>query len=348
LIEIVRTGLTYDDVLLVPKYSDVLSRSDVNLRTRLVGNIFIDLPFISANMDTVTGLEMANTLNNFGAVGVIHRFLDAYEHINAVAAQNGPRVLCVGVKQEELLKIEELHTRGAVDAVLIDVAHGHHQRVITLVKTIKDLWPSLSVIAGNIATHSGALDLLEAGADSIKVGVGPVAACSTRTVTGAGYPQLSAIVNVKNAINNVAERTGKKATLIADGGIKKSADIVKALAAGADSVMIGSLFAGTDEAPGELILTETGKMKKYRGSSSAEVNEYLGLDRTAEGVATLIPYKGPVRNILMDLAGGVRSGLSYVGCRNIQELHDDYIQLVQITQAGQIESRPNILESSPR
>lgn len=346
MIEILKTGLTYDDVLLVPKYSDIYSRVDVSLKTRLVGDIFIDLPFVSANMDTVTGLEMANVLNRHGAVGVIHRFMSTSDHVSAVAGQQGPRILCIGVKQEDLIKIEVLEVMGAVDAVLIDVAHGHHQRVTDLIRTIKAKWPDMLVIAGNIATYSGAVDLLDAGADSLKVGVGPGAACSTRTVAGAGYPQLSAIINVKNAINQVASRTGKKATLIADGGIKKSADVVKALAAGADSVMIGSLFAGTDEAPGELILTETGKMKKYRGSSSAEVNEYLGLDRTAEGVATLIPYRGPVRSILMDLAGGVRSGLSYVGCRNIQELHEDYIQMVQVTHAGQVESRPNILESA--
>lgn len=348
MIEILKTGLTYDDVLLVPKYSDIYSRVDVSLKTRLVGDIYIDLPFISANMDTVTGLEMANVLNKYGAVGVIHRFMSMPDHVCAVASQNGPRILCIGVKQEDLLNVETLEAMGAIEAVLIDVAHGHHQRVIDLIRTIKAKWPTLLVIAGNVATYSGTSDLLEAGADSIKVGVGPGAACSTRTVAGAGYPQLSAIINAKNAINAFADRTGKKATLIADGGIKKSADIVKALAAGADSVMIGSLFAGTDEAPGELVLTETGKMKKYRGSSSAEVNEYLGLDRTAEGVATLIPYRGAVRKILMDLAGGVRSGLSYVGCRSIKELHDDYIQMVQVTHAGQVESRPNILESAPR
>lgn len=348
MIEILKTGLTYDDVLLVPKYSDIYSRVDVSLKTRLVGDIYIDLPFISANMDTVTGSEMANALYQYGAVGVIHRFMSMPDHVCAVAAQNGPRILCIGVKQEDLLNVETLEVMGAIDAVLIDVAHGHHQRVIDLIRTIKAKWPTMLVIAGNVATYSGTSDLLEAGADSIKVGVGPGAACSTRTVAGAGYPQLSAIINAKNAINAFAERTGKKATLIADGGIKKSADIVKALAAGADSVMIGSLFAGTDEAPGELVLTETGKMKKYRGSSSAEVNEYLGLDRTAEGVATLIPYRGAVRKILMDLAGGVRSGLSYVGCRSIEELHADYIQMVQVTHAGQVESRPNILESAPR
>lgn len=348
MIEILPTGLTYDDVLLVPKHSDIFSRSDVSLRTKLVGDFYIDLPFLSANMDTVTGLEMANVLNSLGAVGVIHRFMEVHEHVSAVSSQKGPRILCIGVKEEDLMKVEALMLMDAVDVVLIDVAHGHHKRVTDLIKEIKLKWPNLLVIAGNVATYSGTMELMESGADGIKVGVGPGAACSTRTVAGAGYPQLSAVLNAKKAINDFKSRTGRQVTLIADGGIKKSADIVKALAAGADSVMIGSLFAGTDEAPGEMVLSDSGKMKKYRGSSSAEVNAYLGLNRTAEGVATLIPYRGSVRQIVVDLAGGVRSGLSYVGCRSIRELHEDYIQMVPVTQAGQAESRPNILENAPR
>lgn len=346
MIEILPTGLTFDDVLLVPKYSEVYSRKSVSLTTRLVGDIFIDLPFISANMDTVTGPRMASTLRQEGAVGVIHRFMPTSEHLEAVTNQRDPRILCIGVKDEDLNKVRAIGNN--CEAVLIDVAHGHHKRVVEMIHAVREINAALSIIAGNVATFSGAWDLLEAGADSIKVGVGPGAACSTRTVAGAGFPQLSAIMNASNAVREFARYHGKRATLIADGGIKKSADIVKALAAGADTVMVGSLFAGTDESPGEIVVSETGRMKKYRGSSSSEVNEYLGLDRTAEGVAALIPYRGSVRNIVQDLAGGVRSGLSYVGCSSIEELHADHIQMVQVTHAGQVESRPNILESAPR
>jgi len=341
-IEISPAGLTFDDVLIVPKYSDIYSRRDVSLTTRLVGDIFIDLPFLSANMDTVTGPEMALALRQEGAVGVIHRFMSPKDHLDAVRSQRDPRILCIGVKNEDLDKVQAIGNDA--EAVLIDVAHGHHKRVIDMIQYVRKLNPALHIIAGNVATYSGAWDLLVAGADAIKVGVGPGAACSTRTVAGAGVPQLTAILQAKRAVNDYENHTSRRATLIADGGIKKSADIVKALAAGADSVMIGSLFAGTDEAPGEIVRTETGTMKKYRGSSSSEVNQYLGLSRTAEGVSTLVPYKGSVHTIVQDLAGGVRSGLSYVGCSTIEELHNDYIEMVQVTNAGQYESRPNILE----
>jgi len=345
-IELLPTGLTFDDVLIVPQYSEIYSRKSVSLSTRLVGDIYIDLPFISANMDTVTGPLMAGTLRQEGAVGVIHRFMDPVEHVETVSNQRGPRILCVGVKDDDLNKVRAIGNN--TEAVLIDVAHGHHKRVVAMIKSIREINPALYVIAGNVATFAGTWDLLHAGADSIKVGVGPGAACSTRTVAGAGYPQLSAILTTSHAIREFEKYQGKKATLIADGGIKKSADIVKALAAGADTVMIGSLFAGTDESPGEVVVSETGRMKKYRGSSSNEVNQYLGLDRTAEGVATLITYRGSVRKIVQDLAGGVRSGLSYVGCGSIEELHAEHIQMIQLTSAGQYESRPNILETASR
>lgn len=346
MIELLPTGLTFDDVLIVPKYSEVYSRKSVSLSTRLVGDIFIDLPFVSANMDTVTGPLMASTLRQEGAVGVIHRFMSSEDHVASVINQRDPRILCIGVKKDDLHKVRYIGNNA--EAVLIDVAHGHHKRVIEMIGAVRDINPNLYIIAGNVATFSGAWDLLMAGADSVKVGVGPGAACSTRTVAGSGFPQLSAIMNASLAIREYEKYHGKRATLIADGGIKKSADIVKALAAGADTVMIGSLFAGTDESPGEFVVSETGKMKKYRGSSSSEVNQYLGLERTAEGVATLIPYNGSVRKIVQDLAGGVRSGLSYVGCGSIEELKADHIQMVQLTSAGQYESRPNILETTSR
>lgn len=342
MVEITPSGLTFDDVLIVPKYSEIYSRREVSLSTRLVGDIYIDLPFIGANMDTVTGPIMAEALRQDGAVGVIHRFMAAKEHIKAVKEQRDPRILCIGVKDEDLEKVQAIGNDA--EAVLIDVAHGHHKRVMDMIRYVRDINPALHIIAGNVATYSGAWDLLVAGADAIKVGVGPGAACSTRTVAGAGVPQLSAIIHAKRAVLDFEKHNSRKATLIADGGIKKSADIVKALAAGADSVMIGSLFAGTDEAPGEVVRTEAGTMKKYRGSSSSEVNQYLGLNRTAEGVSTLVPYKGSVHSIVQELAGGVRSGLSYVGCSTIEELHADHIQMVQVTSAGQYESRPNILE----
>ncbi|MBO9540874.1 guanosine monophosphate reductase [bacterium] len=340
-------GLTFDDVLIVPKRSSVYSRKEVSLETRLVGDLTLSLPIISANMDTVTELSMACAMHELGGLGVIHRFIpDAREHARMVSATPGHRILAIGVKESDLDKIPLVE---GLAGVLIDVAHGHSDRVLETIQTVRERHPGLWVIAGNVATPEGAWDLLEAGAHALKVGVGPGAVCTTRIVTGCGVPQLSAIIKCRAALDRWYDVEKRKArprisqapTLIADGGIRNSGDIVKALVAGADSVMIGSLFAGTDEAPGEVITENGQSYKMYRGMASAGAQAKVGSDRTPEGISTLIPYKGSVTPLIKELEGGIRSGLSYCNSRSLEDLHQQTIELVQVTQASMAESRPH-------
>jgi IMP dehydrogenase len=348
-----QTGLTFDDVLIVPKRSSIHSRKEVSLTTRLVGDLMLELPIISANMDTVTELTMAIAMHQLGGMGVIHRFIpEADQHAEMVSSQPAPRILAIGVKPSDLDKIPLV---TELQGVLIDVAHGHSDRVLETIAHIVERYPTLWVIAGNVATAEGAWDLLEAGAHAIKVGVGPGAVCTTRIVTGCGVPQLTAILKVRAALNRWWDVERRKArprakyppTLIADGGIRNSGDIVKALVAGADSVMIGSLFAGTDEAPGEVIYEDGKAFKLYRGMASAGAMQLVGADRTPEGISTLIPYKGSVVNLVNELDGGIRSGLSYCNSASIADLHQQTIELTKVTQASQRESQPHALSLSP-
>ncbi|MDB5102183.1 MAG: inosine-5-monophosphate dehydrogenase [Cyanobacteria bacterium RYN_339] len=348
-----QTGLTFDDVLIVPKRSSIHSRKDVSLKTRLVGDLTLELPIISANMDTVTELPMAIAMANLGGMGVIHRFIpDAQTHADLVSSQPAPRVMAIGVKAGDL---DKLALVTDLQGVLIDVAHGHSDRVLEIIQELRERFPKLWLIAGNVATAEGAWDLLEAGAHAIKVGVGPGAVCTTRIVTGCGVPQLTAILKVRAALNRWWDVERRKArpraqhppTLIADGGIRNSGDIVKALVAGADSVMIGSLFAGTDEAPGEIIHENDKAYKLYRGMASAGAMQVVGADRTPEGISTLIPYKGSVEFLVRELDGGIRSGLSYCNSASIEDLHQQTIELTKVTQASQRESTPHALQHSP-
>lgn len=340
-------GLTFDDVLIVPKRSSIYSRKDVTLRTRLVGDLTLEMPILSANMDTVTELSMAKAMHGMGGLGVIHRFIpEATEHARMVSETPGIRILALGVKPADLDKIAMVK---GLNGVLIDVAHGHSDRVMEMIQTIRERFAGLWVIAGNVATAEGAWDLMEAGAHAIKVGVGPGAVCTTRIVTGCGVPQLSAIIKCRAAVDrwyDVEKRKARprlthKPTLIADGGIRNSGDIVKALVAGADSVMIGSLFAGTDEAPGEIITENGMSHKMYRGMASAGAMAKVGAERTPEGISTLIPYKGPVGPLVDELDGGIRSGLSYCNSASIEDLHQQTIELVKVTPASMAESRPH-------
>ncbi|MEB3298658.1 MAG: IMP dehydrogenase [Candidatus Sericytochromatia bacterium] len=339
-------ALTYDDVLIVPRRSSVYSRKETSLRTRLVGDLELELPFLSANMDTVTESRMARTMHGLGALGVVHRFLAGDRHLEEMEAVSGPRILAIGVKEDDL----ELVARArGLSAVLVDVAHGHSDRVIERIQALRDRFPDLWVIAGNVATAEGTWDLLEAGAHAIKVGVGPGAVCTTRIVTGCGVPQLTAVLRARAALDRWWEVERRKArprashapTLIADGGIRNSGDIVKALVAGADTVMIGSLFAGTEESPGEVVLQDGRPCKRYRGMASAGAMEVLGVSRTPEGVETWIPWKGPVSPLVSELEGGVRSGLSYCNARSIRDLHEQTIELVKVSTAGQQENQPH-------
>ncbi|MBI6545980.1 MAG: IMP dehydrogenase, partial [Cyanobacteria bacterium NC_groundwater_1444_Ag_S-0.65um_54_12] len=256
------------------------------------------------------------------------------------------RILAIGVKQQDLEKIPAI---AGLNGVLIDVAHGHSDRVIEIIQLVREYYPDLWVMAGNIATAEGAWDLLDAGAHAIKVGVGPGAVCTTRIVTGCGVPQLTAIMKARAALDRWWDVERRKAkprmrfapTLVADGGIRNSGDIVKALVAGAHTVMIGSLFAGTDESPGEVVSKDGRPCKLYRGMASVGAMQVIGIERTPEGIETYFPLQGPVAQLVHDLEGGLRSGLAYCNSAAISDLHEQTIELLKVSSQGRQESLPH-------
>ncbi len=339
-----KEALSYDDVLLVPHYSDIESRSQVDLKSVLGVNLEFQTPIIASPMDTVSGFEMAMKLSELGGVAIIHRYCSIAEQ-TAIVRQikiRGERVgAAVGSTGDYMDRVTALYNAG-VDFVCIDVAHGHHISVYNAIRNIRDHYgPAVHIMAGNVAT-SEAFEALQAwGADSIRVGIGGGSICSTRIQTGHGVPNLSAIMDCATVAKN--------ATLIADGGIKNAGDAVKALAAGADFVMLGSLLAGTDEAPGEVTdsLLHGMKMKSYRGMASREAQQdWRGKSSAPEGIATMVPYKGPVEFIFNDLVGNIKSGLSYSGAVNIGGLQARS-EFIRQTNAGQHESATHILSKTP-
>lgn len=330
-----RSMLTFEDVLLQPGYSDIASRSEIDLSTDFLGMSF-ELPIISANMDYVTEQDMAVAMERNGGFSVLHRFmpeLNLYDKVAWIHLATDFVSFSVGVRdpEREMGKVDYIMNGMGIPniVVTVDVAHGHHQRVADMVKRLKDFGVP-RVIAGNVATDEGYWFLVKAGADAVKVGIGPGAVCTTREVTGVGVPQLAAIEVTANRFSD------HRVPIIADGGMKNSGDIVKALAAGADMVMLGSLLAGTDEAPGEQRIDRHGKIwRPYRGQSIFGVN---ASHYTPEGVEGWVEAKGPVKGVLDQLAAGIRSGCSYVGARNLSELREK-AKFIQITQAGyEIES----------
>jgi len=334
-------GLSFDDVLLVPRWTNIPSRFDesIDLSSRLLSNLTLKYPLISANMDTVTHSLMMDTMHKLGGLGIIHRFIPIEAHRVALLDAKSPnKIVCIGVGATELHRLKEMVDFAS--AVLIDIAHGHCQAVTDQIRTVKELYPRLPIIAGNIATAAAAEDLIEAGADCLKVGIGPGCLCSTRIQTGAGVPQLTAIMQVHNTIIQV----NRPVTLIADGGIKHSGDIVKALAAGADAVMIGGLFAGTEEAPGEVFGDYSGQRYKiYRGMASREAQlSWKGSATSIEGEVKRIPYRGPVAEIFKSLVNGILSGMSYQNARNLSQLREEAVFQKQ-TQAGYLEGTPHAL-----
>ena len=465
-------GLTFDDVLLVPKRSPIVSRSQTNLRTKLSRNITLNIPIISANMDTVTESGMAIALAREGGIGIIHRFMTIEDQVDEILkvkrsesvmieqpytvkpdltvaeakkamtefsvsgllVEEGGKLLgiitrrditfeknnklkvselmtkdvitaktgttidqakeilhnkrieklpviddkkhivglitskdilkmdqypyaskdrkgrllvgaAVGVKGDYLERTEALLEAGA-DIIVVDIAHGHSENAINTVHMIKKAFPSCELIAGNVATGEGSRDLIKAGVDAIKVGVGSGSICITRVVTGSGVPQLTAV------IDSVKVARDYGVPIVSDGGIRNSGDITKALAAGASSVMIGSLFGGTDESPGKSLVKNGKKYKMYRGMASFyaslgrkyreagpqvvdsdDLNDYV-----PEGVEAMVPYKGSVVEIIRQMAGGLRSGLSYCGAKTIPEMQNN-AEFIKITSAGYIESQ---------
>jgi IMP dehydrogenase len=339
-----KEALSYDDVLLVPKFSAIESRSTISLKSDLDSCLQFETPIIASPMDTVSGYQMAKKLSQLGGVAVIHRYNSIDEQADIVRAikNDGERVgAAIGTTGDFMERVAALK-RSGVDFVCIDVAHGHHKLVHEAIKNIRELYgPAFHIMAGNVATAEGFEALQNWGADSIRVGVGGGSICSTRIQTGHGVPNLTAIME--------CAKVAHRATLIADGGIKNAGDIVKALAAGADFVMLGSLLAGTDEAPGEIIesMLHGMKMKSYRGMASREAQEsWRGKSSAPEGIATMIPYKGPVENIFNDLVGNIKSGLSYSGVANIKAFYNS-ADFIRQTNAGQAESATHILNRTP-
>lgn len=469
----IRVGLTFDDVLLIPKKSLLKSRKQVDVRTRLTKNISLNIPLVSANMDTVTESEMAIRMAREGGMGIIHRFMTVEEqvaqiekvkraetfivenpytipidktvkevreamqefgvsgflivdlkgkfagilsrrdvlfadetdkvsfmmtpkhkvisidkvesvqqvrellhnhrieklpiinkkgeikglitskdlrrierHSLALKDRKGQLIVgaAIGVKPGDVERAKVL-VKAGVDVLVVDIAHGHSTHAINMVKLLKKNF-KVDVIAGNVATAKGTADLIAAGADGIKVGVGPGSICITRIVAGAGVPQLTAILDCAREANK------KNVPIIADGGVKTSGDLTKALAAGASCVMCGNLFAGTDEAPGLTILKNGVKYKVSRGMASfgaalgrkaREDNDSSMEEVVPEGVEAMVPYKGSAKDVIKQLIGGLRSGISYCGSKNIKEMQKN-AELIRITPAGLRESKPHDVE----
>jgi IMP dehydrogenase len=340
----------YDDVLLVPEYSDITSRTDPSLdTTTIVGGIKLDIPLISSPMDTVTEAAMAISMGAMGGMGVLHRFSnfeDQIEMIDELYQDNhiksihnerqAPIVPAVGVTNDEKLRFEKLLSTGFIDMISIDIANGHHALMKQMVDFVKSLDQKLPIMAGNVATGDGFKFMADLGVNAVRVGIGSGSICSTRIKSGFGMPVLSSILDCyqhKNKYPNVA--------IIADGGIRYPKDVVIALVAGADAVMIGNLFAGTLQAPGGIIQTNDGrKWKQYRGMASVEVQAErkggLKPGTIPEGVSTLIEYKGSVQPIIGELVGGIKLGMAYGNARNISELRK--VKMIKLTDAGVTES----------
>lgn len=369
-----KVGLTFDDVLLVPGYSD-FSRSDIDLTTRLSKRIKLASPFVSAPMDTVTEASLAIKLAKLGGIGIIHRNLTPAAQAAEVAKVKAEKLLvgaAIGVSEGYKKRLEAL-VQAKVDAVVLDSAHGWTHKFISALKFIKKTYPKLDVIVGNIATFEAAEDICKAGADALRVGMGPGAICTTRIVTGMGVPQVTAIFNTVRAAKKY------NVPVIADGGIKYSGDIMKALAAGAETVMMGSFFASCIESPGEVVKLRAENVptrfksilqkdqksyifKAYRGMGSVGAmkhgakikseDEFHGKsyqDKVliAEGVEGLVPVKGELKDILAQAVGGIKSGMYYVGAKSIPELQKK-AQFILITQASLTESHPHeVLITNP-
>jgi IMP dehydrogenase len=367
-------GLSFDDVLLFPSYAG-FSRSEIDLSTKLTKKITLTLPFVSAPMDTVTESKLAIALATLGGIGIIHRNLTIGDQANEVKIVKNKKLLvgaAIGASKGFEDRVEAL-VKAGVDVLVVDSAHGFSKGVMDTTVYIKEKFPKIEVIAGNVATFDGAKAMINSGADGIRVGMGPGAICTTRIISGMGVPQITAIMETSRA----AKKAG--IPIIADGGIKYSGDMVKALAAGASAIMMGSYFAATIESPGKVVnlrpeqvpsrfksslnkKLKVYKFKEYRGMGSIAAMEkgakiksegefhgksYKDRVLIAEGVESLVPIKGSVEELIDQAVGGIRSGMYYVGTKNIKELWQK-AKFMQITQASLTESHPHdVLITNP-
>ncbi len=335
-------GLTFDDVLLMPMHSTLTSRRAPSLESRLTKNIKLKTPIAAANMDTVSGPEMCIKMHQLGAIAILHRFMSPEQQVEDVknirkAIGTGHVAASIGVKEEGMMRARMLADAG-VDILTLDIAHGDSVMMLETLDFVKKNFPHIQVIAGNVATPWGSKTLIDHGADAIKVGIGPGSMCTTRIITGCGVPQLSAVAMC------VLEARKYNIPVIADGGIKTSGDIVKAFAAGAETVMLGSMLAGCTETPGEVI----GGKKKYRGMASKDAQVSwrgeLPKGMASEGESRMINCKGSVEFIVDELTGGVRSGMTYLNAQDLSEINKN-ARFMEMTSSGMIESKPHGMNS---
>ena len=360
-------GLTFDDVLLYPDYCD-FKRDDIKLDTYLTKKIKIKIPFISSPMDTVTESDMAIALGKLGGIGIIHRNLTIDDQVKEIIKVKKQQIIvgaAIGSGPGFEKRVDAL-VKNNVDVIVVDSAHGYTKSIIDTVKIIKDKYPQLQIIAGNVATYKGALALIKAGADGLRVGMGPGAICTTRIISGMGIPQISALFETCV----IAQKY--KVPVTSDGGVKYSGDMIKALAAGASTIMMGSIFASCQESPGKIYKLNSTQIpsrfknilkkdqdiylfKSYRGMGSIAAmkkgteikseNEFHGKsykDRVlvAEGVEGMVPIKGQVKDILTQAIGGIKSGMYYLGTKTIKELHNK-AKFLKISQSSLKESHPH-------
>ena len=346
----IKESLTFDDVLLLPRYSEVLP-SDTDISVNLTKKIILKVPFLSSAMDTVTESRMAIAIAEAGGIGIIHRNLNIKNQTKEIIKVKKKKLLvgaAVGTNKEDIDRARSLVANGC-DLLVIDTAHGHSLKVLKILSELKKIGEEIPICVGNIATGEAAKKLYNSGADIIKVGIGPGSICTTRMVAGIGVPQISAIMEVKKALKK------KKIKIISDGGIKFSGDIAKALAAGADAIMMGSIFAGTNESPGKKFKFRGKIYKHYRGMgsigamSSGSANRYFQKnfkDKSKfvpEGVEGRVEYKGNVSKIIYQLKGGLRSSMGYIGAKKLSQISKN-AQFIKITKAGFYESMVHSVE----
>ncbi|MEM4605882.1 MAG: IMP dehydrogenase [Candidatus Pacearchaeota archaeon] len=338
---IIKKGYSFDDVLLYPRYSSISSRKDVCFKTKVTKNFYLNIPFLAANMDTICEKEMAIALGKIGGLGVIHRFMPIEEQAKQVREVKKENLICaaaIGVKDYK--ERTKFLVEAGVDILVLDIAHAHSFKAGECLLWLKENF-SVDVMVGNIATREAAKFFLDKGVDSLKIGIGPGSMCTTRIMTGAGVPQITAIMDVFEEVKG-------EIPICADGGIKNPGDVVKAIGAGADCVMVGKIIAGCLETPGRIIGYEGKKFKEYRGMASFEATlKKLKMEGkkeseiiSIEGEKTLVDYKGPVENIIKKFLGGLASGMSYLGAKNIEDFKGN-VDFIEISSAGFRESLPH-------